>query len=127
MKRPIRLAIVVAALGLWNGATGEGSPPETPPGPVTATGCCPRATLSGCPDDYCPKPWPKTWCLPCGLPDDYCSKPAPRCIGPAHCNLPDDYCRKPYPKLCPPVSTTHYTCGGTAPVRPVLPAQGPAR
>jgi hypothetical protein len=127
MKRPILLATVIGALGLWGVASGEGPPPEAPRCPVTATGCCPRALLSGCPDDYCRKPWPKIWCLSCGLPDDYCPKPAPRLWRLEHCNLPDDYCRKPCPNLCRPVCPDHYTCGRPAPCRPVLPVQDPAR
>src|SRR5262245_58416883 len=127
MKRPILLATVVAALGLWGMASGEGLPPETPLRPVTATGCGPRAQFSGCPDDYCRKPWPRIWCLSCGLPDDYCPKPGPRLWRLGHCNLPDDYCRKPCPNLCQPVCPDHYTCGGPAPCRPALPVQDPAR
>jgi hypothetical protein len=127
MKRPILLATMVVALGLCGVAAGEGPPPETPLCPVTATGCCPRALLSGCPDDYCHKPWPRIWCLSCGLPDDYCPKLAPRLwmLGP--CNLADDYCRKPCPNLCRSLCPDHYTCGGQASCRPVLTVQDPAK
>src|SRR5262249_21748234 len=65
-----------------------GSPPETPLGPATATGCCSGTRLSGCADEYCRKPCPRIWSLTCGLPDDYCAKPTPRLCGPAACNLP---------------------------------------
>ena len=111
MKRAILLTTAVAALGLWGVASGEGPPPAAPLCPVTATGCCPRALLSGCPDDYCRKPWPRIWCLSCGLPDDYCRKPGPWLWMLGHCNLPDDYCRKPCPNLCRPLCPDHYTCG----------------
>jgi len=124
MKRLILLATVVAAFGWWDVASGEGSPPETPPGPVTGTGCCPRALLSGCPDDYHRKPWPRIWCLSCGQPDDYCRKPWPRiwCLS---CGQPDDYCRKPCPNPCRPLCSDHYTCGGSAgPMPPGLAGAG---
>jgi hypothetical protein len=127
MKPAILLATVAAALGLWGVASIEGSPPEAPLCPATGTGCCPRALLSGCPDDYCRKPWPRTWCLSCGQPDDYCPKPCPRLGRLGHCNLPDDYCRKPCPNLCRPVCPDHYTCGGPAPGHPVLPVPDPPR
>jgi hypothetical protein len=127
MKRPILLATVVAALGLWGVASGEDSPPETALWSVTTTGCCPRALLSGCPDDYCRKPWPRIWCLSCGQPDDYCRKPCPRLCGLGPCNLPGDYCRKSCPNLCRPLCPDHYTCGGPAPCRPVQAVQDPAR
>jgi hypothetical protein len=127
MKRPILIVTVVAALGLWGVAPIEGSPAETPLCPVTGTGCCPRALLSGCQDDYRPKAWPRVGCLSCGQPDDYCRKPYPQVLRLGPCNLPDDYCRKPYPNLCRPLCPDHYTCGTPAPCRPVLPVQDPAK
>src|SRR5262249_25071225 len=127
MKRPILLATVFGALGLWGVASGEGSPPETPPQPVTATGCCPRTLLSGCPDDYCRKPWPRIWCLSCGLPDDYCPKPCPRLCRLGTCNLPDDYCRKPCPNLCLHLCADYCPCGRPASCPAALPVQDPPR
>lgn len=123
MKSPILMATVVAAITLWGAASGEGSPPETPVRPAAATGCCPGSQLSGCPDDYCRKPSPRIWSLPCGLPDDYCTKPGPRLCRPELCNLPDDYCRKPCPNLCRPICREPSTCGGPTPSCPALPVQ----
>jgi hypothetical protein len=127
VKRSTLLAIVVAAFGLRGVASGEGSPPGAPLCPATATGCCPRALLSGCPDDYCRKPWPRIWCLSCGLPDAYCPKPGPWLWRLGHCNLPDDYCRKPCPNPCRPLCPDHYTCGHPAPCAPILTVQDPAK
>jgi hypothetical protein len=127
MKRLILLATVFGTLSLSSVATGDGLPSETPPRPVTANGCCPRAQLSGCPDDYCCKPWPRIWCLSCGLSDDYCPKPCPRLWTLGHCNLPDDYCRKACPNPCPPPCADHYTCGRPAPCPAALPVQDPPR
>src|SRR5262249_51235949 len=130
MQRPILIAIIVAAVGLWDLASCEGSPPESPPRPLcpaTATGCCPGAPPPACPDDYCHKRGPRICKPPCGLPDDYCPKPAPRICRPAQCNLPDDYSRKPCPNLCRPISSEHYTCGGPPPGHPVLPSPAPVK
>jgi len=113
MKRVMLLATVVAAVGFCRAASSEASPPEAPSGPVTGTGCCSGALLSGCPDDYVRKPWPKTWCLSCSQVDDYCGKPWPR-IWCLPCGQPDDYCRKPWPNLCRPVCPDYYTCGPAA-------------
>ena len=54
-----------------------------------------------CPDDYCKKPLPPTYCVPPGCKDDYCKKPLP----PTYCVPPgckDDYCKKPLP-ACPAI------------------------
>jgi hypothetical protein len=127
VKRPIVLATVVGALGLWGAASGESPRPETPVCTMTATECCPRAQLSGCPNDYCRKTPPRIWCLPCGLPDDYCPKPCPRLSVLAPCTLPDDYCPKPCPKPCCTLCADHYTCGRPAPCTAALPARDPPR
>src|SRR5262249_10320332 len=123
MKRPILVATVFAALGLSGVAKGVGPPPDAPLCPVTVTGCCTRALLSGCPDDYCRKPRPTICCLSCGLPDDYCPKSVPRLWRLGCCNLPDDYCRKPCPKPCSPLCADHYTCARPAPCTAALPVQ----
>lgn len=118
MKRLSLLAALVATLSLWDVPSGEASPPGAPP--------CPRDLLTGCPNDYCRKPWPRIWCLSGGGPDDYCRKLCPRLWTLGHCNLPNDYDRKPCPNLCRPLCPDHYTCGCPAPCRPVLPAPAPA-
>jgi hypothetical protein len=66
--------------------------------------------LTGCPDDYCPKPVPRIVCLPCGGPDDYCPKVLPRlrCLPGGEC---DNYCRKPWPHICRPIRSEYYNCG----------------
>jgi hypothetical protein len=53
----MQLLLLFAALGLWGEALGQDLP--------SAAQCCPRALLSGCPDDYCRKPWPNLCRLLC--------------------------------------------------------------
>jgi len=72
--------------------------------------CCANPLLTGCPDDYCRKPMPRTPCLPSGQPDDYCRKSPPR-IYHLPCGEPNDYCRKPWPHLCRPLRPEQYNCG----------------
>jgi len=78
VKHPILATCVLAILGSWHRAVAESPPLQTLPCPAAAAECCPRALLSGCPDDYCRKPCPRVGCLPCGQCDDYCRKPCPR-------------------------------------------------
>ncbi len=118
MSRGVAWAVLL--IGCCEHAVLAQSPePTRPVAPCQAT-CCPRDLLSGCPDDYCRKPWPWIPCLsPCGLGDDYCHKPWPRiwrqCGG-----EPDDYCRKPCPPACRPICSDHYTCGqGCCPPRSI--------
>jgi hypothetical protein len=72
----------------------------------TSTSCPP---FLGCPDDYCPKPFPQFWQLPRGETDDYCPKPFPR-VCQLPCGGPDDYCRKPMPALHRPLLSDYYRC-----------------
>jgi len=121
MKLAKLLVTVIAVIGFCGAPSSEASPPEAPSGPTIGTGCCPGALLSGCPDDYCRKPWPKTWCLSCSQEDDYCRKPWPRtwCL---QSGEPDDYCREPWPNLCRPLRREYYTCGPAA-CRPNFPRE----
>jgi hypothetical protein len=108
MKHLLSVAALFAALGAAPVIRGEG--------PTNVVPCqqpepCGRkcAPIAGCPDDYCPKPWPCTPCLRYGECDDYHPKPFP-CIGRLCCGEHDDYCRKPCPaNLCPPWFQ-HYVC-----------------
>lgn len=77
---------------------------------VDTNGCplyCP------CPCDYCRKPYPPFYCLPCGGPNDYCKKPFPPiyCLP---CGGPSDYCKKPFPGLICPRCGPEFTCGEPA-------------
>src|SRR4029077_20877893 len=97
MKRLLSLMLAIVAptaCGLAPGA-------EPLPGPASNPWRCNRSLLGGCPDDYCRKPCPPSWPLPCGGPDDYWRKPCPP-AWPLPCGEPDDYCRKPCPNLCWP-------------------------
>jgi hypothetical protein len=96
--------------------------------PAAKVCCEPRSLLSGCPDDYCRKPWPRIDMVSCGPPDDYCCKPYPRIWTPA-CGGPDDYCFKPCPDLGRPLNPDYYTCGrsGCQPVAQPAPGANAAR
>ena len=125
MKRLILRAAMVAWFTLWGAASGAAAPPDVRPVTVCKTECCPRDLLWGCPDDYCHKPGPRTWRVPCGQCDDYCRKPCPKVSPLGCCNLPDDYCRKPCPHLCRPLCPDHYSCGSAGSCHPVLPDVAP--
>ncbi len=103
----MRRSLLVAALALAGLTTRVWSADPVAPTKV----CCePRSLLSGCPDDYCRKPFPRIDTVSCGWPDDYCRKPYPR-TWTLPCGGPDDYCRKPCPNLGRPLNPDYYTCG----------------
>jgi hypothetical protein len=104
------LSVVAAAVVLGHGLVADAGQPGGHVLRFSVPACCCNPLLTGCPDDYCPKPLPRVVCPPCGLPDDYCPKPPP-CLGRLPCGQCDDYCRKPWPNLCRPLSPEHYHCG----------------
>jgi hypothetical protein len=109
MNLRILKVTLVSILGLGLAVPCLAGSPDGRPCACQELGSGPHDVLRGCPDDYCPKPFPRFWHLTCGEADDYCPKPFPR-FWHLPCGGPDDYCYKPMPRIDRPLALDYYKC-----------------